>query len=127
MGALYQAAHGANEDLVWLGDWSFAWYVDRLMAGPVPLIAFVATAADSDTTALRNGAVAQPGFSPQIPGGGPAFWAQQVCLTEAGRAVVEGRANAVSLNGIDRWIGGVHLHRQRGAAPVEADSAAPSS
>jgi hypothetical protein len=30
-------------------------------------------------------------------------------LTEAGRDVLEGRADHVDLNGIDRWIGGVHL------------------
>jgi Domain of unknown function (DUF1835) len=30
-------------------------------------------------------------------------------LTEAGREVLQGRADHVSLNGVDRWIGGVHL------------------
>jgi hypothetical protein len=30
-------------------------------------------------------------------------------LTEAGREVLDGRADHVALNGIDRWIGGVHL------------------
>jgi hypothetical protein len=30
-------------------------------------------------------------------------------LTEAGRAVLDGRQDHVALNGIDRWIGGVHL------------------
>lgn len=30
-------------------------------------------------------------------------------LTEAGRDVLNGRADHVALNGIDRWIGGVHL------------------
>ena len=30
-------------------------------------------------------------------------------LTDAGRAVLEGRADYIKLNGIDRWIGGVHL------------------
>jgi hypothetical protein len=32
-----------------------------------------------------------------------------VALTEAGRSVLDGAADHVSLNGIDRWIGGVHL------------------
>jgi hypothetical protein len=31
-------------------------------------------------------------------------------LTAAGEAVLDGRADAVGLRGIDRWIGGVHLH-----------------
>jgi len=30
-------------------------------------------------------------------------------LTEAGRRVLDGRADHVALNGVDRWIGGVHL------------------
>jgi len=30
-------------------------------------------------------------------------------LTDAGRAVLAGEADAVRLNGIDRWLGGVHL------------------
>jgi hypothetical protein len=33
-----------------------------------------------------------------------------VALTAAGREVVAGAADHVALNGIDRWIGGVHLH-----------------
>lgn len=33
----------------------------------------------------------------------------QVTLTDTGRRVLEGRDNAVSLNGIDEWVAGVHL------------------
>jgi hypothetical protein len=32
-----------------------------------------------------------------------------VALTDAGRRVLDGAADHVALNGIDRWIGGVHL------------------
>jgi hypothetical protein len=32
-----------------------------------------------------------------------------VSLTDVGRQVVEGRADHIKLNGIDRWLGGVHL------------------
>jgi hypothetical protein len=35
--------------------------------------------------------------------------ADEVTITEAGRNVVEGRADHIELNGIDRWLGGVHL------------------
>ena len=31
-------------------------------------------------------------------------------LTGAGRRVLDGEADHVALNGVDRWIGGVHLH-----------------
>jgi hypothetical protein len=30
-------------------------------------------------------------------------------LTEAGRAVLAGQEDHVALNGVDRWVGGVHL------------------
>jgi hypothetical protein len=33
-----------------------------------------------------------------------------LALTNVGRRVLAGRDDAVALNGIDRWIGGVHLH-----------------
>jgi hypothetical protein len=33
-----------------------------------------------------------------------------VRLTETGARVLAGRDDHVRLNGIDRWIGGVHLH-----------------
>jgi hypothetical protein len=34
----------------------------------------------------------------------------RVAITEAGRRVLDGRDDHVARNGIDRWIGGVHLH-----------------
>jgi hypothetical protein len=30
-------------------------------------------------------------------------------ITETGRKVIDGRADYIDLNGIDRWPGGVHL------------------
>jgi hypothetical protein len=33
----------------------------------------------------------------------------RLSLTSAGRSVLAGAADHVHLNGIDRWIGGVHL------------------
>ena len=35
--------------------------------------------------------------------------AAQARVTHAGREVLWGRADAVWMNGMDRWIGGVHL------------------
>jgi hypothetical protein len=35
-------------------------------------------------------------------------------LTDSGRAVLSGEADFIVLNGIDRWLGGVHLQRQQG-------------
>jgi hypothetical protein len=39
----------------------------------------------------------------------PLLHADPLRLTETGREVLAGRADPVALNGIDRWIGGVHL------------------
>jgi Domain of unknown function (DUF1835) len=36
----------------------------------------------------------------------------RLALTDVGRRVLDGRADHVALNGIDRWIGGVHLQGQ---------------
>ena len=36
-----------------------------------------------------------------------------VSITPAGTAVLRGATDAVALNGLDRWIGGVHLHGDR--------------
>jgi hypothetical protein len=43
------------------------------------------------------------------PPTGPVGAATGVRLTAAGRRVLGGDADHVALNGIDRWIGGVHL------------------
>jgi len=58
-----------------------------LAAGPHPLV-------DVDAPPLREG----------FPHEGT------VRLTDTGRAVLDGRADWIRLNGIDRWLGGVHLH-----------------
>jgi hypothetical protein len=72
----------AREARPYLGDtWAFA-AIERLARGEVPLVSTDAGTID------RHAAVA---------------------LTDAGRRVLDGAADHVSLNGIDRWIGGVHL------------------
>jgi hypothetical protein len=40
----------------------------------------------------------------------PEFATQRYELTDTGRAVLDGQADHVRLNGVDRWLGGVHLH-----------------
>jgi hypothetical protein len=44
-----------------------------------------------------------------------------VSITQTGRDVIEGRADHVGLNGIDRWLGGVHLKGEK--APWRWDRA----
>lgn len=44
--------------------------------------------------------------------GGGALRNQRLSLTNTGRDVLAGREDRVRLHGIDRWLGGVHLHGQ---------------
>jgi hypothetical protein len=72
----------ARESRPYLGDTSAFAAIERLGRVDAPLVSVGAGAVD------RHSAVA---------------------LTEDGRRVLDGAADHVSLNGIDRWIGGVHL------------------
>jgi hypothetical protein len=74
----------ARETRPYLGDtWCFA-MMDRLANAPVPLL--------------------------QVdPAGRPVDRGSRLRLTDTGARVLAGGADHVSLNGIDRWIGGVHL------------------
>ena len=75
----------AREIRPYLGDtWCFA-MMDRMVQAPVPL--------------LDAG-----------PADRPVGRATRLRLTAAGTRVLAGEADHVRLNGLDRWIGGVHLH-----------------
>jgi hypothetical protein len=74
----------ARETRPYLGDgWCFA-MMDRMARAPVPLL---------DTE----------------PASDPVDRTTRVRLTDPGARVLAGTADHVTLNGIDRWIGGVHL------------------
>lgn len=92
IGETYQASHGPQEQFTWLGDWSYAWYIDRMIHVAEPLLVGL------------GGVVARPDFKGQRE-----FWEQRVRLSDAGQMVQDARADAIALNGIDRWVGGVHL------------------
>ncbi|HET7230108.1 MAG TPA: DUF1835 domain-containing protein [Longimicrobium sp.] len=85
----YLASHHALEDPIWLGDASFFGYVEDLAGGEHSLV-------DLGPGERHDGS-------------------RTVALTDAGRAVLEGRQDRVRLNGIDRWLGGVHLHGREAA------------
>jgi hypothetical protein len=67
-----------------------SWFVDRAreLAGASPALVELSIAAGT-RSALPSGTIA---------------------LTRAGREVLEGAADRVALCGIDRWLGGVHVH-----------------
>jgi hypothetical protein len=76
---------GAREMRPYLGDdWCFA-MMDRMANAPVPLL-------EVD------------------PAGRPVDHGSGLRLTDTGARVLAGGVDHVALNGIDRWIGGVHLH-----------------
>lgn len=83
----YRASHHQVEDAVWLGDVTWAWYADRMAGGAQPLLAYEADAGDGPADPLHR----------------------RARITDAGREVLSGGADAVRINGIDRWVGGVHL------------------
>jgi hypothetical protein len=72
------------EDRPFMGDTTFAERVRRLAAAPSPLVTFD----EASAGAWSHGRVA---------------------TTTVGRAVLAGQADAVAINGIDRWLGGVRL------------------
>lgn len=73
------------EERVFMGDSTFWTRVESLARGPQPLIRL-------------EGEPTQE-----------AFPVLTISLTDAGRRVLAGDADWVELNGIDRWLGGVHL------------------
>jgi hypothetical protein len=85
----------AREEAQFLGDASFFGYLEGLSAAPHPLVTFV------------GGETVTPPRSDEPHAD---FLARPLALTNVGRAVLDGREDNVRLNGIDRWLGGVHLH-----------------
>jgi hypothetical protein len=83
----YPAAHHDVEDAVWLGDASWRGYVERLAGGAEPLLAWEGDGEGEPAVSMHR----------------------RARITDAGREVLWGRADALWMNGTDRWIGGVHL------------------
>lgn len=84
-----------TETLPFLGDLGFYFRLEQLAAGPTPLV-----------EGLPQGGVAQAARTNMTV----EYTHTAIELTDAGHAVLDGRADHVHLNGIDRWIGGVYLH-----------------
>jgi hypothetical protein len=75
----------ARETRPFMGDTTCLARMDRMAQGPHPLLSL-------------------------DPPGRPVQWATLVRPTGTGARVLAGQADQIALNGIDRWIGGVHLH-----------------
>ena len=91
---VFRAANHEVEDAVFMGDVAWWWHVRPLLVSPHPLL--------------------------RVEGRRPAdlhhpdWWrddedAPRLSLTDTGARVAAGEADHIALNGIDRWLGGVHL------------------
>jgi hypothetical protein len=78
-----------REERFWLGDAMFWPYLDSLATAQHPLLRV-------------------EGSGPWPSRGNPTS-TREVFMTPAGEAVLGGQRDRIALNGIDRWLGGVHL------------------
>lgn len=96
------AASQALEAAPFMGDTVIWSHLRDLSRGPRPLIALV----DGQRFLAPNEAADSDQFA-----------AQRITLTDDGRAVRAAQAGHLALNGIDRWLGGVHLNSHDAGAP----------
>jgi hypothetical protein len=89
------AAIQEREEAVFLSDAVFVSHLNDLSAAREPLVLFEGVG--PSTGVSRDDPVRED------------LWNQEVLLTEKGREVLRGDEDRVRLNGIDRWLGGVHL------------------
>ena len=86
---VYLEANHARETAVFMGDAAFLFHITSLFRAPQPLL----------RRALS----------------GPLTFDEVIEITDDGRQVLDGQSDRVSLCGIDRWLGGVHVE---GHGPV---------
>lgn len=91
-GAIFQYDQ-AQEEHVFMGDWTLWRYVKELCEVSEPLLQVEGR--DSFLLPLE----APP----------PEFWTQKLTLTATGKSVLASETDHLAHNGIDRWLGGIHL------------------
>ena len=92
LGDLFRLSQIDAEEVPFMGDAPFLSYVRDLACPAAALLRF-SDRGESD--------------------GNHDTWGREVELTPAGEAVLGGRADRVTLGGIDRWLGGVHLRGRK--------------
>ena len=109
----FRAANHAVEEAIFMGDAGWWSHIRPLLTSPHPLLRVV-----GDAPAEMHHAD---------------WWrdddaAPRLALTGAGERILAGEADHVALNGIDRWLGGVHLVARPASgvrSPVSGTSANP--
>ena len=86
----------ACEEAMFLADAAFLIHARRLLAEPVPLLRLLSREPLGDPSEFPTHAE---------------FWDRAVTLTPAGEEVLAGKRDWLAEQGIDRWLGGVHLTR----------------
>jgi len=84
---------GAALPIYGLGDAQFWLALMRMTLAKQPLVTTVGVIGDDQADASTHGSLANASFE----------------ITELGQSVLRGEADFVSLNGIEMWMGGVHL------------------
>ena len=100
LGRVFRASQIEREECPFMSDRAFLFHIGAIAGGRANLLRF------------------EDGASAGDPGRGlPAdeVWDRRVALTEVGTKVLKGTADCVGLYGIDRWLGGVHLHGAKAA------------
>ena len=102
----FRASNNDVEAANFMGDLGWWYHIRSLLAAPQPLLTVVGDA--------------PAGF------GDPEWWNEEddapaLTLTETGARVLAGQGDRIALNGINRWLGGVHLM----ALPGDGASASP--
>ena len=92
-GEIFAAAH-ASEESRFMGDSLFWLYLATMTENEPPLL----RASDSGRFAL-------PSFCESFS----EFSEQQIVITPAGEKVLANETDWIEINGIDKWLGGVHL------------------
>lgn len=87
-----------RETARYMGDWSFWRIMAQLIDTPQPLL-----------TTESGEPFLHPPASTRLEG----FRNQHIQLTNAGRWVLEGHVDRIECCGLDRWLGGAHLHDGR--------------
>jgi hypothetical protein len=104
---LFRAANHETEEAIFMGDAGWWWHIRPLLTSPWPLL--------------------------DVDGEQPPDWhhgdwwrddaaAPRLRLTEMGARVLAGDADHVRVNGIDRWLGGVHLVAAPGGPSSHSDA-----
>jgi hypothetical protein len=95
-GELFDAFSRKSDQMYgrWMGDWSFFAMLDRLAAGPAPLIEHL------------DGGPFAPGLPPERH---QTYLSSRPRLTAAGRHVLRGEADWALMTAFDFWVGGAHV------------------